>query len=61
MSSLQINEELLQDSDYFTDANRLAEASDYFGFAHRRIILGDGALDLLGDECERLGLSLIHI
>jgi len=61
VNALQINEELLQGSNYFTDTNRLAEAVDYFGFAHRRIILGDGALDLLGDECERLGTDRVFL
>lgn len=54
MSAIQINQELLQDNPYFTQATHIDEAVAYFGFDRRRVILGDGALSLLGDECRRL-------
>ena len=54
MPAIQTNQELLQDNPYFSTAARLDEAAAYFGFDRRRVILGNGALTLLGEECRRL-------
>jgi alcohol dehydrogenase class IV len=58
---IQINQELLRGSGYFSDPALRAEATAYFGFDQRRILLGDGALGRLGDECHRLGAQSVFL
>ena len=63
MGGVQINEELLADSAYFADEGRRAELRAMFKFDERRVILGEGALAGLAEECARLGggrVFLIH-
>jgi alcohol dehydrogenase len=63
MGGVQINEELLAGSAYFADEGRRAELAALFKFAERRVILGEGALNGLAEECVRLGAGkvlLIH-
>ncbi len=59
MAAIQVNEELLAECEYFVDPARLAEAGAFFKFAQRRVILGEGALDTLGEECRRLGAGRV--
>ena len=63
MGGVQINEELLADSAYFADEGRRAELRAMFKFDERQVILGEGALAGLAEECARLGggrVFLIH-
>ncbi|NKB68912.1 MAG: iron-containing alcohol dehydrogenase [Candidatus Latescibacteria bacterium] len=57
--TVQINEELLDGSDYFADPARRVELGEFFHFDQRRVLLGEGALDTLADECGRLGLKRV--
>ena len=59
MGAIQINEELLADSDFFNDEARRAQLVAMFKFDQRRVILGEGALDGLAGECERLGAGRV--
>lgn len=61
MPSIQVNEELLSGSEYFADPERLAEAAAFFKFDQRRVILGEGAVDRLGEECQRLGAGRVML
>ncbi|MEE3259426.1 MAG: iron-containing alcohol dehydrogenase [Candidatus Latescibacterota bacterium] len=63
MGGVQINEELLANSAYFAAEDRRAELGAIFKFDQRRVILGEGALAGLAEECVRLGAGrvlLIH-
>ncbi len=51
---VQVNEQLLASSEYFVDPEHLREASAFFKFDQRRVVLGPGALDTLAEECRRL-------
>lgn len=55
MGQVQINEELLAGSAFFADAGNLAQLKSAFKFDQRRVLLGAGAVEMLGGECERLG------
>jgi len=55
MTRVQVNEELLSSNEYFADPHHLREAAAFFKFDQRRVVLGPGALDTLGEECRRLG------
>ena len=57
MSSILVNEDLFADSSFFAQRHRLDELIDLFKFSERRILLGEGALANLGDECQRLGTA----
>ena len=57
MSSILVNEDLFSDSPFFAQRHRLDELIDLFKFSERRILLGEGALANLGDECHRLGAA----
>ena len=61
MGGVQINEELLADSAYFTDESRRAELREMFKFNARRVLMGEGALDLLAEECVRLGAGRVFL
>ncbi len=52
---MQINEGLLEGSAFFADKNNLEELRRVFKFDERRVILGESAVGMLGEECERLG------
>jgi alcohol dehydrogenase class IV len=54
MQSIQVNEELLADSPFFSSPDRRAELGRMFQFDRRRVILGENALSTLGQECRRL-------
>lgn len=54
-SPVQVNEELLADSEYFTAPERRAALRAVFRFDRRRVLLGDGASTRLPDELSRLG------
>ena len=57
MSSILVNEDLFADSSFFAQEHHLDELIDLFKFSERRILLGEGALANLGDECHRLGTA----
>ena len=57
MGGVQINEELLSDSAYFADESRRAELREMFKFDGRRVLMGEGALYMLAEECARLVTS----
>ncbi|MEC8646118.1 MAG: iron-containing alcohol dehydrogenase [Candidatus Latescibacterota bacterium] len=59
MSSILVNEDLFSDSPFFAQRHRLDELIDLFKFSERRILLGEGALANLGDECQRLGTTRV--
>ena len=61
MGRVQINEQLLADSEFFSDESRRAELGEMFKFDERRIILGEGALDGLAAECEHLGAGRVFL
>ena len=61
MGGVQINEELLVESAYFADESRRAELREMFGFEERRVLMGEGALDLLAEECARLGAGRVFL
>ena len=61
MGGVQINEQLLADSEFFADEDRRAELVAMFKFDERRVILGEGALDGLAAECERLGAGRVFL
>ncbi|MFC1525706.1 iron-containing alcohol dehydrogenase [Candidatus Latescibacterota bacterium] len=61
MKGIQVNEELLKESEFFSDPARVAELREIFRFDHRRVILGGGATASLGDECQRLGVGRVFL
>ena len=61
MGGVQINGELLAGSAYFGDEVRRAELGAMFKFAERRVILGEGALAILPNECARLGAGRVFL
>ena len=63
MDTVQVNEELLAGAAYFAGEERQRELREFFKFDQRRVILGNGALATLGEECGRLGAKrvlLVH-
>lgn len=63
MDTVQVNEELFAGAEYFVGEERQRELREFFKFDQRRVILGNGALATLGEECERLGarrVLLVH-
>ena len=61
MGGVQINGELLAGSAYFGDEVRRAELGAMFKFTERRVILGEGALAGLMEECARLGAGRVFL
>ncbi len=59
MGEIQVNEELLGASPFFADAGKRDELSRLFKFAERRVVLGESAVNTLGEECERLGVEKV--
>ena len=59
MSQVQVNEELFDEVAYFATPERRREVGAFFQFDRRRVILGEGALLTLRDECERLGAARV--
>ncbi len=57
MPSVLANEELFTDSAFFVEKHRLDELIDLFKFSKRRVLLGEGALANLEDECQRLATT----
>ena len=57
MSSILVNEDLFADSSFFAQKHHLDKLVDLFKLSERRILLGEGALANLGDECHRLGTA----
>ena len=51
MGQIQVNEELLAGSAFFAGQENLEQLKSVFKFAQRRVLLGDGALEMLGGEC----------
>ena len=52
---IQVNEELFAANQFFSaKPERLDEAKRLFQFDQRRVLLGPGSLDRLGEECQRL-------
>ena len=63
MNAIQVNEELLSDSEFVNSDVRRKELVELFDFEHRRVILGEGALAMIADECRQLGANsafLVH-
>ena len=63
MDTVQVNEELFAGAEYFVGEERQRELREFFKFDQRRVILGNGALATLGEECRRLGAErvlLVH-
>ena len=59
MNNLEINYELLESIPFFGFEENLKSAGSLFDFDRRRVVLGNGAIDRLGRECQRLGLKKI--
>ncbi len=55
MIPIQVNEELFAANPFFFgNPERLEEAKSLFLFDQRRVVLGQGSVDRLGEECQRL-------
>ncbi len=55
MTPIQVNEELFAANPFFFgNPERLEEAKSLFLFDQRRVVLGQGSVDRLGEECQRL-------
>ena len=55
MIPIQVNEQLFAANQFFSGKpERLEEAKSSFQFDQRRVVLGQGSLDKLGEECQRL-------
>ncbi len=61
MTGIQINEGLFEEVDYFAPPERQRELVDLFQFERRRVVLGEGALDTLGEECRRLEAGRVFL
>jgi alcohol dehydrogenase class IV len=61
MKPILVNEQLLAESAYFNNDERKAELSEMFGFQRRRVLLGEGAVYNLGDECRRLNAKKVFL
>ena len=61
MKPIQVNEELLSGSGFFALEERRRQLCELFGFDRRRVIMGEGALNGLGEECRRLGAKRVFI
>ena len=60
MTPIQVNEELFAANPFFRDKpERLEEARKVFLFDQRRVVLGPGSVDRLGEECQRLGAGRV--
>ena len=59
MTGIKINEGLFDGVEYFESPQRRRELVDFFQFEKRRVILGQSALDTLGEECRRLDAGRI--
>ena len=59
MSGIKINEGLFDGVEYFESPQRRRELVEFFQFEKRRVILGQNALDTLGEECRRLDAGRI--
>ncbi|MEE2658189.1 MAG: iron-containing alcohol dehydrogenase [Candidatus Latescibacterota bacterium] len=58
-SSLQVNEELLADTEFFSSDERKQVLRSMFNLDRRRVLFGHGALASLGSECEQLGVHSV--
>ena len=55
MIPIQVNEELFAANPFFSGKpERLEEARQIFQFHQRRVVLGQGSVEKLGEECQRL-------
>ena len=54
MKPIKVNEQLLADSEFFSYDSRQAKLRELFNFDRRRVIMGEGAVYHLAQECERL-------
>ncbi len=55
MIPIQVNEELFAANPFFSGKpERLEEAKEIFRFDQRRVVLGEGSIETLGEECRRL-------
>ena len=55
MIPIQVNEELFAANQFFSGkSERLEEAKRFFQFDRRRVVLGQGSADKLGEECQHL-------
>ena len=61
MTPILVNEQLFEESSFFHHGERMAELTEMLGFERRRILLGEGAVYNLGDECRRLGATRIFL
>ncbi|MFH1570655.1 MAG: iron-containing alcohol dehydrogenase, partial [Gemmatimonadota bacterium] len=52
---IEVNEELLEESEFLDDPEQQDELRRMFKFDQRRVLLGVGACAALGEECRRLG------
>ena len=60
MIPIQVNEELFAANPFFSGKpERLEEAKEIFRFDQRRVVLGEGSIETLGEECRRLGASRV--
>ena len=60
MPSTLANEGLFTDSAFFAEKRHIDEIVDLFKFSERRVLLGEGALADLADECQRLGATRVR-
>ena len=61
MKPILTNEQLFTDSDFFNHGDRQRELAQMFGFQRRRLLLGEGAVYNLGDECRRLNARKVFL
>ena len=60
MIPIQVNEELFADNPFFSGKpERLEEAREVFQFNQRRVVLGEGSIEKLGEECQRLSAGRV--
>ena len=58
---IHINEEIFSTIEYFETRERQRQVADFFQFDRRRVILGEGALARLGEECQSLAAGSVII
>ncbi len=61
MKPIQVNEQLFAESAFLSNHARAVELSEMFGFRRRRVLLGEGAVYNLADECRRLNASKVFL
>jgi len=61
MKPIQVNEQLFGEAAFFQQEDRRAELGKMLGFQRRRVVMGEGAVYNLADECRRLNASKVFL